>query len=82
VPGESVKFNECMHYHAGVLIPVTGAVGLGNMQGPSNVRGLSTRGAGAQDLVKSRTRAEAVHIPVQASLPFRVRLGCLEIARN
>ena len=32
--------------------PVADAIGLGGMQGLSSVRGLPTRGAGAQDLVK------------------------------
>ena len=42
------------------------------------MRALPTKGAGAQDLVKSRTREEAV----QASEKIRLRLGRLEIARN
>ena len=60
MPGESVRFNECMCLYAGVVVPMTDAIGLGKMQGQSSVRG--ALGAGAQDLVKSRTRVEAVKL--------------------
>jgi hypothetical protein len=60
---------------AGVVKPVTDGLGFGKMQGQSSVNG--TRGAGAQDLVKSRTRVEALALrDVQAPL------GRLEKARN
>ena len=72
-----------MFFSSGVLIPGTDAIGLGGMQGPSSVKGLPTRGAGAQDLVKSRTGEDTLQLkPVEAPLPVRLRLGRLEKARN
>ena len=51
----------------GVVIHMTEAIGLGKMQGQSKMEW--TRGAGAQDLVKSRTRVEALKLrEVQAPL--------------
>jgi len=81
VPGESVRFNECMCLYAGVVVPMTDAIGLGKMQGQSSVKG--TRGAGAQDLVKLRIHVEAVkNLVSQATLLARFFVGRLSIARH
>ena len=72
-----------MCFYSGVVIPVTDAIGLAGMQGANSMRGLATRGTGAQDLVKSRTRAKAVKLREdQAPHLFGLRLGRHEIPRD
>ena len=81
MPGESVRVNERMCFWSGVVIPVTEA--LVKCKGRVECWGSNRGGAGAQDLVKSRTREEAAKLrEIQAPLLFRLRLGRLEIARN
>ena len=72
-----------MFIHPDQVEPVTDAICLGGMQGPGKVKGIAPRGAGAQDLVRSRIREEALQLnPLEAPPRFGLRFGRLEIARN
>jgi hypothetical protein len=72
-----------MRLCAGEVIPVTDAIGLGEMQGPSSVKEIPHGVAGAKDLVKLRTRVEATNLrDAHAPHLLRHRLGHPPMLRN